>query len=253
MGETSKAAGTVSIRAIEQPTSLSGFFVSDRFFLTCAHFQVTVMDEEEMRKGGSKMAFVSTKRLASSMFWPNIPKYLLMVTNFCSIDENKSAYLVFRDNDRDYAIFCLDSDQPAHPVHLDLNQHFPGVDRLDFETQLFNRRAFTIGYNTERFSEYLPAARWDIIDSLSPEKQDKVLAPTANLPDFNKIFCPGRKTLSVGRLSCSPPNTNEIMWEHRITGWYGISGAMIACLDNSSSMGAKVQVLGLCKITIHKN
>ena len=252
MGETSKAAGTVSICAIEKPTRLSGFFVSDRLFLTCAHFQVTVMEEGEMRKGGSQMAFVSTMSEATSIHWPDIPKYLLMVTNVRSIG-SKSAYLVFRDKARDYAIFCLDSDKPAHPVHLDLDQHFPGVDRLDIETQLVNRRAFAIGYNTDVFADGFPKARWGVIDNLTPEKRSKAQAPTANRPDFNDIFCPNRKTLSIGRLGCSPPDKNETTWKHRITGWYGISGAMIACLDDSSSVGAKVQVLGLCKTTIQQN
>ncbi len=69
--------------------------------------------------------------------------------------------------------------------------------------------------------------------------------------DFEEIFLPNRKTLSVGRLDSKPPETNATVWKHRITGWHGITGAMIACLDHSPTAGAEVQVLGLCKLNIH--
>ena len=66
-------------------------------------------------------------------------------------------------------------------------------------------------------------------------------------PEFENIFLPDRKTLSVGRLNSNPPKKDTVKWKHRITGWHGISGAMVACLDKSSTAGTKVQVLGICR------
>lgn len=161
--------------------------------------------------------------------------------------------MVFRDKDRDFAIFCLDKDEQPHTSPLDLDRHFPGVDRLDFHTQLANRRAFAIGYNSSLRMGDFPRARQEVIDNLTtPDKQRRAQAAPAITLDFDKVFRPDRKTLAVGRLHRRPPHKHETTGKHRITGWYGISGAMIACLDNSSSAGAQVQVLGLCKIT-HAN
>jgi hypothetical protein len=163
-----------------------------------------------------------------------------------------STHLIFRDKHRDFAIFCLDEDQQPHSSYLDLERHFPGMDQLDFETQLQNRRAFAIGYNTKLNAEDFPYAHHQVIANLTPAKQ--TLAKETpytwyTAPDFDDVFLPDRKVLAVGRLHSEPPHKYETMWKHRITGWYGISGAMIACLDKSSSEDAKVQVLGLCKIT----
>ena len=123
------------------------------------------------------------------------------------------------------------------------------MDQLDFDTELANRRAFAIGYNMRGFAENFPQTRQDVIQDLAPEKRVLAQAATAMDPDleFWNIFLPDRKTLSIGRLDPNPPERDATRWKHRITGWHGISGAMIACLDQSSAAGAKIQVLGLCK------
>lgn len=41
---------------------MSGFFITDRHFITCAHFVVTPIIEEVLKKCGSKMARVCTDR-----------------------------------------------------------------------------------------------------------------------------------------------------------------------------------------------
>lgn len=156
---------------------------------------------------------------------------------------------MLRDTDYDIAIFCLNTDQTPQVHYLDIESHFPGVDQLNFETQLASRRAFTIGYNSLKKAEIFPKALEQVIANLTPEKQSKAKAASSKFPNFGKIFCPDRKTLSVGRLQSEPPASNAVTWNHRITGWYGISGAMIACLDQSSGKAAKVQVMGLCKMT----
>lgn len=171
------------------------------------------------------------------------------VTNVCLTADNKSVHLVFRDTERDFAIFCLDDDEDSQKHYLDLNQNFPGVDQLDFPTQLANRRAFAIGYNSKDNLDRFPDARQIVIQNLTPEKKIRAEEEPMVLVDFDEVFLPNRKSLSIGRLDSDPPNQNETTWSHRITGWYGISGAMIACLDQSSTMDAKVQVLGLCKTT----
>ncbi len=157
--------------------------------------------------------------------------------------------MVFRDRDRDFAIFCLDDDQEPQTHYLELDQNFPGVDQLNFFTHLASRRAFTIGYHTKHNSEEFLDARNFVIQNLTPEKRTRAEAFPEILMDFDKIFRPDFKILSVGRLDSNQPSQNETTWRHRITGWYGISGGMIACLDQSSTGDAKVQVLGLCKST----
>lgn len=161
----------------------------------------------------------------------------------------KPAHLVFRDKDRDIAIFCLDQDQQPHTSHLDLDRNFPPIDKLYFPTELAGRRAFVIGYNSYDKAGEFPRARKEVINNLTPEKAARA-KNIRNAPMyFEQVFLPDRKTLSVGRLVSDPPSEGETKWKHRISGWYGISGAMIACLDKSSTSDAKVQVLGLCKIT----
>ncbi len=155
---------------------------------------------------------------------------------------------MLRNRDYDLAIFCLNTDQLPQQHYLDIETHFPGVDKLEFEPQLANRRAFAIGYNAKQQAEDFPNTLDRVIANLTPEKRSLAKAASSSFPDFDKIFCPDRKTLSVGRLDSKPPGCNAVKWNHRITGWYGISGAMIACLDESSGKAAKVQVLGLCKM-----
>lgn len=170
------------------------------------------------------------------------------MTNLNLTAASKSAHLVFRDQDRDFALFCLDQDQQSHPSYLDLDRDFPPIDRLDFLTELASRRAFTIGYNSIDRVDDFPHARARVINNLTPEKKSRAEnTPTTPAVYFHQIFLPDRKSLSVGRLNSDPPSKGETKWKHRITGWYGISGAMIACLDKPSNSDAKVQVLGLCK------
>lgn len=122
------------------------------------------------------------------------------------------------------------------------------MDQLDFKTELANRRAFAIGYNTRHEAEDFPQTHQKVIQSLKPgNKEVQVQAARARAPEFEDIFLPNRKTLSIGRLDSDSPSKNAVMWKHRISGWHGISGALIACLDLSSTAEAKVQVLGLCK------
>ncbi|KAF7509994.1 hypothetical protein GJ744_007308 [Endocarpon pusillum] len=224
VADASKAAGVISINCENLMWRLSGFFITDRFFLTCAHFDVTVIVEELMKKSGSKRAKICTNKKASAI--------------------GKSAHLIFRDENRDFAIFCLDEDQEPHPSHLDLERNFPGIDQLDFPTELASRRAFAIGYNSTVHINDFPDARKKVNDNLTPEKKARAENSLTTPVDFHEVFLPGRKSLSIGRLDSDPPK-NEINWKHRITGWYGISGAMIACLDKSPTSDAKVQVLGL--------
>lgn len=164
-------------------------------------------------------------------------------------DKDIPAHLVHRDSVRDFAIFCLDSEQSPPPLHLDLKVHFPAIDKLDFETHLANRRAFAIGYNSLFRAADFPRARHEVINNLSPLKQSQAQSLTLLDSDFYKVLRPDCKTLSIGRLHSQPPDGDKTIWKHRITGWYGISGAMIACLDQSSGEAATLQVLGICKTT----
>ncbi|ERF69834.1 hypothetical protein EPUS_08035 [Endocarpon pusillum Z07020] len=225
VANVSKAAGAIFILTGSLRLHLSGFFIADRFFLTCAHFAISATVEEAIKKSGSKMATVCTDHKIRN--------------------NNKTVHLVFRDEVRDFAIFCLDKDQRPQSPHLDLDQNFPGIDQLDFMTEIANRRAFAIGYNSRAHAANFPWTRENVIQNLTPEKKLRVLATSTVAPEFEDVFLPNRKTLSVGRLDSNPPERNAIMWKHRITGWHGISGAMIACLDQPSTAEARVQVLGL--------
>jgi hypothetical protein len=173
-----------------------------------------------------------------------------MSTDACSADNNRSAHLVLRDNERDFAIFCLDMHQSPHSDCLDLHRNFPGVDRLDFQTQLANRRVFAIGYNSRVRADDFPQVRQRVTANVTRDKQSRSQeVPITGPSDFEDVFLPNRKTLSIGRLQSDSTQKPETMgWKHGITEWYGISGAMIACIDSSSTEGTKVQVLGLCKI-----
>ena len=63
MANAGRAAGAVFIRTGKTKLfQLSGFFVTDRFFLTCAHFEITATVEEALRKSGSKIATLCTER-----------------------------------------------------------------------------------------------------------------------------------------------------------------------------------------------
>ncbi len=197
------------------------------------------MDQSEPRS-------VRTGRLTVFPDFNQSPK---KATNSCLTGNCKLAHLVFRDKDRDFAIFCLDKDQQPHTSHLDLDQNFPHTDQLDFLTELSSRRAFAIGYNSGEMADEFPRARKRVINNLTPEKKARAENTPTTPVYFHHVFLPDRKSLSVGRLDSDPPIKGETKWKHRITGWYGISGAMIACLDKSSTLDAKVQVLGLCKTT----
>ncbi|ERF75273.1 hypothetical protein EPUS_00065 [Endocarpon pusillum Z07020] len=225
VADASKAAGVIFIYCENQTTRLSGFFITDRFFLTCAHFEVTAIVEELIKKSGSKRTQIRTDTKL--------------------LGNGTSAHLVFRDEVRDFAIFCLDEDQQPHTSHFDLDRNFPGIDRLDFRTELASRGAFTIGYNSNHNFEDFPYARKQVINNLTPEKKARAENTPTTPVYFHQVFLPDRKSLSIGRLDSDPPSKGETKWKHRITGWYGMSGAMIACLDKSSTLDAKVQVLGL--------
>ena len=205
-----------------------------------------------MKKSGSKRAKICTenKNIGTPCLHNQSPKEKSLIFYLTVTAISKSAHLIVRDKVRDFAIFCLDEDQETHPSHFDLDQNFPGIDRLDFRTELASRRAFAIGYNSWEKFERFERARKKVIDNLTPEKkaraENSLMAPEE---DFDTAFLPKRKSLSIGRLDSDPPKKDDTNWKHRITGWHGISGAMIACLNKSSTLDAKVQVLGLCKTT----
>jgi hypothetical protein len=250
VASASKAAGMVFISPPNALTwRLSGFFVSERFFISRAHFEVDPVVEAEMRGKTSKVASLCSRNKPYGIPSIAIPKSRGMTTNACPIDKDKAAHLVHRDKQRDIAIFCLNVDQPPQSDYLELDVHFPGVDRWDFTTQLADRRAFAIGYNLKHRAGDFKQARSNVIQNLSPNKKLQAESTALADPDFDEVFIPGRKTISVGRLHSDPPANGANLWKHRITGWYGISGAMIACLDQSPHGDAKVQVLGICKFT----
>ena len=70
------------------------------------------------------------------------------------------------------------------------------------------------------------------------------------MPSFQTIFCPGTKSLSIGRLADSKRESEDGTWLHKISGWFGISGAMIAIIDKRMSGGLEVAILGLCKFSL---
>ncbi len=64
VANASKTAGAIFILAGSSSgwLRLSGFFITDRFFLTCGNFAMTATIEEVIKKSGSKMASVCTDR-----------------------------------------------------------------------------------------------------------------------------------------------------------------------------------------------
>lgn len=64
------------------------------------------------------------------------------------------------------------------------------------------------------------------------------------------MFRPGCKTLSVGRLGppCDEAEQTGQRY-HRISGWFGIFGAMIASMDYPPTGKPTVLILGLCKLS----
>ena len=79
VADASKATGAIYILAgYNKRLRLSGFFITDRFFLTCGHYIVTETVEEVMKKSGSKMARVSTYRKPSSTY----PRCLSVLKKF---------------------------------------------------------------------------------------------------------------------------------------------------------------------------
>jgi hypothetical protein len=190
-----------------------------------------VDDEKEMKKSGSNKAYISTDKEVK-------------FKGHC-----KSAYLVLRDTDRDFAVFRLNKNEEPQPKYLDLYQCLPGVDRLDFQARLANQRAFSIGYNSNHRADTFPQAHEEVIKNISPDNRNRAETAPDSAWEFYEVFHPDRKTLSIGRLDSSQPGRESTFWKHRITGWHGISGSMIACLENSSTGGPSIQVLGMCKIT----
>ncbi|KAF7508228.1 hypothetical protein GJ744_009525 [Endocarpon pusillum] len=196
VADASKAAGVISINCENLMWRLSGFFIIDRFFLTCAHFDITVIIKELMKKSGSKRAKICTNKKASAI--------------------GKSAHLIFRDKNRDFAIFCLNKDQEPYSSHLNLKRNFPSIDRLHFYTELASQRVFAIRYNSTVNIDDFPDARKKVIDNLTPEKKARAENTLTTLVYFHKVFLSDRKSLSIGRLDSDLPK-NEINWKHRIT------------------------------------
>lgn len=164
----------------------------------------------------------------------------------------KSAYLIHRDEERDFALFRLDRDQDTQKDYQSTDT-FVSLNGSAFPCEVLRRRAFAIGVNGKYMQESFQSHLDEIRRNLTPERS--VLYPRTG--DFFGVFHPNYKSLSVGRLSSTLPIANSDSWAHFITGWHGMSGAMVACLDKSQP-DARVLILGLCKCkifrgTINKN
>lgn len=152
--------------------------------------------------------------------------------------------MVHLDKKVDYAIFRISGkDMPEESIAV---EELQCVDELDFDLDLKNRRVFTIGYNSKWLRENFP----DVFEEAVVDVElSKVLDTKAkDVPDFDNVFKPGRKTFSLGRVLDKTENANQ--WNHRVTGWYGISGAMIACVDNPHDTDPRILILGICECTV---
>ena len=124
------------------------------------------------------------------------------------------------------------------------------VDELDFDLDLKNRRVFTIGYNTDHLEANFPGAFQDAVADVEKSLSKVLDTEAKKAPKFDSVFKPGRKTFCLGRLLDKTGNANE--WNHCVTGWHGISGAMIACVDNSHNTDPRILILGICECTVSR-
>ncbi|MCJ1339796.1 hypothetical protein MMC09_005088 [Bachmanniomyces sp. S44760] len=150
-------------------TQMSGFFLDEELFITCAHFNPDASVERKMRQPNSNRAFVNQRPRAIYPY-----------------DGCHTLHLVHMDKQRDVAIFRLD---PGQKATLALDQ----------------------------------------------------------VPDFTDAFQPGNRTLSIGRLLGPDSSENSsVKWCHTMSGWFGISGGVIAMLEHQKGEEPpKVTVLGL--------
>lgn len=230
---------------------MSGFYLPHGYFLTSAHFSICGRAEMVMKIEGSDRGRVSTAVKPSGMCSssPLSNQGSDCFAESFSFPPNKAllVHLVHRDVTLDYALFRLDKNQkfPQSCVTLD---RLLCTDDLDYQTDLANRRAFTMGYNQKHNKAKFPGAVKKTLAVLTPQKrkQLKETPPPVNF-NFSDMFSVGHKSLTVGRLYNESPEGGSTSWSHLISGWHGISGAMVACMDKPPGGEPKICIVGICK------
>ncbi len=222
-----------------QMSQMSGFFINKDYFLTCAHFGPSSDTLKQMSEPGSKFARASVSRHPQS-----------------KNSDGLWLHNIYYDGPRDLALFRINASQDRQTIRPAFTINFNSLvaaENEDFSSRFKDQRVFTIGYNQQIpnnnavYQQAFQDRSHALLEQLSLSDAAEYLQrlrPITAAPSFDKIFHPNRKTLTIGRLTeaIERPDGNP-EWRHRITGWYGISGAPIACMNNEN--GPKMTIIGL--------
>jgi hypothetical protein len=153
-------------------TSLSGFFLEKRFFVSAAHFEPGPAVKAQDYLHGH----ISTRRYSQLRMFPFLVVSgfrIIIVLCVCTIGERdqsiRMAELIYRNISLDIAVYRLLPDVPDP-------KHWCSLGQLALGNQIeAGSRVFTVGYNgTSNVQEFVSNAAM-YIDKLSPSKRQVIL------------------------------------------------------------------------------
>lgn len=131
---------------------MSGFFLDDKTFLTCAHFNPQQGAKEEMKaqKNGLVAIGRDRKPFGKHSLTLSIRTSVILISfSLGSNPKNVRAHLIHHDVERDYAVFRLDDEQPLSEAFLG-PESIVALDPPRMQN-LIDYGLFTIGYNQDAF------------------------------------------------------------------------------------------------------